>query len=100
MKSKPVFPLSSRITAMLKKLSMQARDVLKVDGYRPEKHYMRGPGPKAKAKGAKVKGAKAAGPKAVGPKAVGPKAAGAKAKGTKSKGGEAKVGSKRELPAR
>jgi hypothetical protein len=42
--------LSARVVAAVKRLYAQARDLLRVDGYRPEKHYMRGPGSRTRAK--------------------------------------------------
>jgi hypothetical protein len=46
------FPLSGRVAVALRRLRVRARDALRVGGYRPERHYMRGPGPRAKAKAA------------------------------------------------
>jgi len=40
----------SRLTEMAGRLIQQWRQVASVDGYRPEKHYMRGTGPKSSAK--------------------------------------------------
>ena len=42
--------LSSNVAGFLKRIYTQAREAVMRGGYRPEKHYMRGPGPKAKAK--------------------------------------------------
>jgi hypothetical protein len=42
--------LSSKVAGFLKRIYTQAREAVARGGYRPEKHYMRGPGPKAKAK--------------------------------------------------
>jgi hypothetical protein len=42
--------LPALVAAALKRLRTRARDLLKVDGYRPEKHFMRGPGPRTRAK--------------------------------------------------
>jgi integrase len=44
-------PLSARVVAAIKRLYAQARDLPRADGYRPERHYMRGPGPRARARG-------------------------------------------------
>lgn len=45
-----IVTLSSRVAAFLRRIYTQAREAVTRGSYRPEKHYMRGPGPKAKAK--------------------------------------------------
>jgi hypothetical protein len=47
--------LSARVVAAVKRLCAQAPDLSSVDRYRPEKHYMRGPGPRTRAKGTAAK---------------------------------------------
>jgi hypothetical protein len=52
MKKKPRLPLPGRIAVALKRLRVQAGNVLNGGRYRPERHYMRGPGPRARANAA------------------------------------------------
>jgi hypothetical protein len=49
------FPLPARVAAALERLRTQTRDLMRVYGYRPEKHYMRGPGPRSGANGSGAK---------------------------------------------
>jgi hypothetical protein len=50
MESIQIVSLSSKVAAFLRRIYAQAREAMTRGSYRPEKHYMRGPGPKTKAK--------------------------------------------------
>ena len=50
MQKNPRLPLPARIAVALKRLRIKAGNVLNGGGYQPERHYMRGPGPRTKAK--------------------------------------------------